>query len=130
MTKKDTNPSLFISIIPILALIAMLIINVRLFGDEALDGSVQVILLTATAIVSAITLVKKQSTWQELEKGIINSVAGATTAIVLLLLIGALAGTWMLSGIIPTMIYYGLQFINPNLFLATACLAEIGRAYV
>ena len=96
MTKKDTNPSLFISIIPILALIAMLIINVRLFGDEALDGSVQVILLTATAIVSAITLVKKQSTWQELEKGIINSVAGATTAIVLLLLIGALAGTWML----------------------------------
>ena len=67
-------------------------------------------------------MITKSTEWKNLETGIINSVAGATSAIILLLLIGALAGSWMLSGVIPTMIYYGLEFINPKLFLATACV--------
>lgn len=123
MSQKTDTPSLILSIVPVLALIAMLILNVRIFGDSALDGSVQIVLLIATALVSAITLISRRRTWQHLEKGIINSVAGSTSAIVLLLLIGALAGTWMISGVIPAMMYYGLKFINPTLFLATSCVA-------
>lgn len=123
MKHKSDTPSLILSLIPVAALIAMLILNVRLFGDSALDGSVQIVLLIATALVSGITLVSKRRTWAQLEKGIINSVAGSTSAIVLLLLIGALAGSWMLSGVIPAMMYYGLKFINPEIFLATSCVA-------
>lgn len=123
MTQKTDTPSLLLSLVPVVALIAMLILNVRLFGDSALDGSVQLVLLIATALVSAISLLSRRRSWQQLETGIINSVAGSTSAIVLLLLIGALAGTWMLSGVIPAMIYYGLKFINPEIFLATSCVA-------
>lgn len=123
MFKKTDTPSLLLSIVPIVALVAMLVLNVKIFGDDALDGSVQIVLLLATALVSAIALISQKASWDKLEKGIINSVAGSTSAIVLLLLIGALAGAWMLSGVIPAMIYYGLKFINPNLFLATSCVA-------
>lgn len=123
MTHKTDTPSLLLSLVPVVALIAMLILNVRIFGDSALDGSVQLVLLLATALVSAISLISGRRTWQQLETGIIGSVAGSTSAIVLLLLIGALAGTWMLSGVIPAMIYYGLKFINPEIFLATSCVA-------
>lgn len=123
MNQKNDTPSLILSLVPVLALIAMLVLNVRIFGDSALDGSVQIVLLIATALVSAITLITKQRNWMQLEKGIIGSVAGSTSAIVLLLLIGALAGSWMISGVIPAMMYYGLKFINPTLFLATSCVA-------
>ncbi|MDO5571630.1 MAG: Na+/H+ antiporter NhaC family protein [Bacteroidales bacterium] len=123
MNHKTDTPSLLLSIVPVVALIAMLVLNVRLFGDSALDGSVQIVLLLASALVCGITLFSKRKTWLDLEKGIINSVSGSTSAIVLLLLIGALAGSWMLSGVIPAMMYYGLKFINPTLFLATSCVA-------
>ncbi|MGL4293260.1 MAG: Na+/H+ antiporter NhaC, partial [Bacteroidales bacterium] len=123
MNHKTDTPSLLLSLVPVIALIAMLVLNVRLFGDSALEGSVQLVLLLATALVCGITLISKRKSWQELETGIINSVAGSTSAIVLLLLIGALAGTWMLSGVIPAMIFYGLKFINPEIFLATTCVA-------
>ena len=123
MNSNKKVPSLFLSILPVVALVIMLICNVKIFGENALDGSVQLILLTASAIVCAITLVGEFQSWKKIEVGIIQSVASSTSAIVLLLLIGALAGTWMLSGVIPAMIYYGMKFINPTIFLATTCVA-------
>ena len=119
---KNNTPGITLSVIPIISLIILLVINVKIFGDAALDGSVQLILLTASAFVVAISIIKKTSSWADIEKGIINSIATSTSAIILLLLIGALAGSWMVSGIIPTMIYYGLKFINPTYFLLTSCI--------
>ncbi len=123
MNQNTKLPGFIISIIPLIALIAMLVINVRIFGDSALDGSVQIVLLSASALVAGISLFSKTRNWADLEKGIISSISTSTSAIILLLLIGALAGTWMVSGIIPTMIFYGLKFINPTFFLVTSCIA-------
>lgn len=125
MQQKETGtPSFKLSLIPVIALVVLLIINVRIFGDEALDGSIQIVLLTATGITVALSMLSLKTPWERFEKAFIGSVANSTPAILVLLLIGAMAGTWMLSGIIPAMIYYGLQVISPTLFLATACIVS------
>ena len=117
-------PSFKLSILPVISLIILLIFNVYIFGDGALDGSIQIVLLTATAITVAISMWRMKTPWSMFEKGFVKSVANSTPAILVLLLIGAMAGTWMLSGIIPSMIYYGLQIVNPTIFLATACVVS------
>ena len=62
------------------------------------------------------------TSWKSILKGVSNSIASTTPAIIILLLIGSLAGTWLISGIIPTMIYYGLQILNPKIFLVAAAI--------
>ena len=108
------------ALIPVFALIAMLAFNVFVYGDDALSGSNQFILLLGggvAAIVGYFNKVKFDFMIDEVAKNI-QSTAGA---ILILLMVGALAGTWLISGIIPTMIYYGLQILNPTIFLA-ACV--------
>lgn len=108
------------ALIPVFALIAMLAFNVFVYGDSALDGSNQFVLLlgaAVAAIVGSLNKVEYKKMIQEVA-GNIESTAGA---ILILLMVGALAGTWLISGIIPTMIYYGLQILNPTIFLA-ACV--------
>ncbi|MGA8855294.1 MAG: Na+/H+ antiporter NhaC [Christiangramia sp.] len=108
------------ALIPVFALIAMLAFNVYVYGDDALSGSNQFILLMGggvAAIVGFFNKVKFDYMIDEVAKNI-QSTAGA---ILILLMVGALAGTWLISGIIPTMIYYGLQILNPTIFLA-ACV--------
>ncbi len=122
--KNQKLPSFGFSLIPVLSLVVLLIINVRIFGDAALDGSIQFVLLLATAVVVLLSMWKYKTPWDKFEKGFISGVANSTPAILVLLLIGAMAGTWMLSGIIPAMMYYGLQVINPTVFLATACVVS------
>ena len=117
-------PSFKISLIPIISLVSLLIFNVSIFGDEALDGSIQIVLLLASAITCAISIIKYKYRWEKFEKGFIRNIANSIPAILVLLLIGAMAGTWMMSGIIPGMIYYGVKIINPTIFLATACLVS------
>ena len=114
----------FIAVIPILFLIVLLSINVITFED-ALGGSNQLALLFSGAL-SSIIGIKYGSKWSEIIDGISNSIKSVTPAIIILLLIGALAGTWLLSGIVPTMIYYGLQILSPEIFLfATAIITAI-----
>ncbi|MCP9200980.1 Na+/H+ antiporter NhaC [Gramella sp. GC03-9] len=108
------------ALIPVVALIGMLAFNVFVFGDDALSGSNQFILLLGggvAAIVGYFNKVKFDDMIDEVARNI-QSTAGA---ILILLMVGALAGTWLISGIIPTMIYYGLQILNPTIFLA-ACV--------
>ncbi|MCL6217829.1 Na+/H+ antiporter NhaC [Zunongwangia pacifica] len=110
--------SIWAALIPVFALIIMLGFNVLVvYGDEALSGSNQFILLlggAVAAIVGYFNKVKFDTMIDEVAKNI-QSTAGA---ILILLMVGALAGTWLISGIIPTMIYYGLQILNPTIFLA------------
>lgn len=117
------QPKLLIALIPILFLIIFLTINVILFGDTTLDGSNQVILLLAASIAVFLAILNKIS-WESISSSIVESIGKAMPAILILLLIGSLSGTWLISGIIPTMIYYGLKIINPKVFLLTAIVVS------
>jgi NhaC family Na+:H+ antiporter len=117
--RKD--PSLLQALIPVFFLIALLSINVSIFKDSALDGSNQMVLIFSAA-VAAIVAVKLGYKWLELRKGIVKSISSAMSSMLILLLIGALTGTWLLSGVVPAMIYYGLQILNPTIFLFAACI--------
>ena len=119
MLKK---PSLLQSLIPIIVLVGLLIVNVLLvFGDNALGGANQMALLLSAAVATVIAISNGYS-WKDILKGITSSITAALPALIILLLIGALAGTWMLSGIVPAMIYYGLNILNPTFFLFATCI--------
>ncbi|HEX9649840.1 MAG TPA: Na+/H+ antiporter NhaC [Cyclobacteriaceae bacterium] len=123
MTNSKAQPSLMIALVPVIALIAMLAASVIVFGDSAIEGANQMSLLMA-ALVCGILGIGLGYKWDELQKGIVKSISSAMSAILILLFIGSLAGTWLLSGIVPAMIYYGLQILNPAIFLFAACLVS------
>ncbi len=109
------------ALIPIIALVGMLFYNVYFaFGDDALSGSNQFILLLGAAVAAIVGFYNKV-TYKQMMEEIAKNVKSTTGALLILLMVGALAGTWLISGIIPTMIYYGLQILNPTIFLA-ACV--------
>ena len=111
-----------LSFLPFLVLIALITCCVAVFGNATLDGASQVSLLVASAVSVLVGHFTKRLTWDGLEQEITNKVASCTPAIVILLLIGAIGGTWMVSGIVPTMIYYGMQIIRPEVFLVSSSL--------
>tara|TARA_R110002072_G_scaffold302271_3_gene484516 strand:- start:351 stop:1793 length:1443 start_codon:yes stop_codon:yes gene_type:complete len=111
-----------LALIPVIFLIAALFVNVKfVFKDSALDGSNQLILIFAGALTALIGL-RNGTQWKQVMQGIEKSIGSTTGAILILLMIGALAGSWMLSGIVPAMIYYGLQFLSPAIFLPSSAI--------
>lgn len=123
MTYTHSKPSLLQALLPIFFLIVALFINVRIFGDASLDGSNQMILMLSAGVASLVAL-RLGFKWKELRSGIVKSISSAMASILILLLIGSLAGTWLLSGIVPAMIYYGLMVLNPTIFLFAACIVS------
>ncbi len=118
---ENKNLSLIEALIPIIILVALLAFNVRYaFGDDALSGSNQFLLLIGAAIAAIIGFRNKVS-YQAMMEDVSKNVKSTSSAIIILLLVGALSGTWLLSGIIPTMVYYGLQILHPTIFLP-ACV--------
>ena len=117
---KNSEPSIFEAIIPIIILVGLLAYNVFIFGDDSLSGSNQFILLIGGA-VAAIVGFRNKVSFSRMMDDVAENVKSTSSAIFILLMVGALAGTWLVSGIIPTMIYYGLQILNPTIFLP-ACL--------
>ena len=115
-------PKLWLALIPILILIVILFFTIRVFGGDALGGASQISLLIATAFTSIIGICMGYTSWQEIEKHIGKSIHGIATALIILLLIGALSGSWMISGVVPTLIYYGMKLLNPTFFLAACCI--------
>ena len=115
-------PSPLISLIPIVVLVLLLFATIRTFGSDALSGGSQVSLLTTTAICILIGMAFYKIPWKDYELAITNNIAGVATAIIILLIIGALSGIWMISGVVPTLIYYGMQIIHPSFFLASTCI--------
>ncbi|WP_421809533.1 Na+/H+ antiporter NhaC [Flagellimonas sp.] len=108
------------ALIPVFALVAMLAYNVYVFGDDALSGSNQFILLMGGAMAAIVGFFNKVS-YKQMIAEVAENVRSTTGALLILLMVGALSGTWLVSGIIPAMIYYGLQILNPTIFLA-ACV--------
>ena len=95
---------------------------VSVFGTDALDGATQVSLLIASAVCVAVGYAMRRVQWEELEQKITDTIASCMPSIIILLLIGAIGGTWMISGIVPTMIYYGVQVLRPEWFLVSSSL--------
>ena len=121
--KEPRKPSLLQALVPIAVLICLLVLNVTHFGDHTLDGANQVALILASAVagIIAVTLGVK---WIHIRSSMVKSISSAMPSILILLMIGALAGTWLLSGVVPTLIYYGLKVFHPKIFLfATVIIA-------
>jgi len=115
--------SLSIALLPILFLITLLSLNVYYYGDDALSGANQMTLLLSGAFCSFLAIIRG-TPWSKILEGIRSSISDTLPALLILLLIGALAGTWLISGIVPAMIYYGLQIVNPTYFLIAACIVS------
>lgn len=121
MAENTRKPTLAEALIPITFLIVLLSINVTVFGDEALDGSNQIVLILSGA-VAGVMAIRIGVSWKTLQKGILHSINSAMSSMLILLLIGSLAGAWMISGIVPAMIYYGLKILNPTILLFASCV--------
>lgn len=118
---EKREPTLLESFIPIIFLILLLSLNVGLFGSESLSGSNQIVLIISSS-VAALVATRIGFSWFELREGVVKTISSAMTSILILLLIGSLAGSWMLAGIVPAMVYYGLQILSPGIFLFAACI--------
>lgn len=120
--KNIRVPSPLMSLVPLAVLVIFLALTIKLFGGDAIAGGSQLSLLAASAVCSAMAIGIYKRKWSELEEAFINNMKSATPAIIILLLIGAIAGTWMASGVIPTLIYYGLKVLHPSIFLPASCV--------
>jgi Na+:H+ antiporter, NhaC family len=119
LTKKQ--PTLVLALIPIAVLILLLTINVVVLGSNAISGANQIALLLASGVAGVISY-NLGYNWEEIEGSVVKSISSAMAAMLILLAIGSLSGTWLLSGIVPSMIYYGLKILNPTIFLFAACI--------
>lgn len=117
---ENKELSIWEALVPVFALVGMLAYNVYVFGDDALSGSNQFILLLGGAVAAIVGFSNKVS-YKRMLAEVAENVRSTTGALLILLMVGALSGTWLVSGIIPAMIYYGLQILNPTIFLA-ACV--------
>lgn len=113
------------ALIPVIALVGLLAYNVLVYGDDALSGSNQFVLLMGAA-VAAIVGFRNKVSYETMIDEVGNNFKSTTGAILILLFVGALAGTWLISGIIPTLIYGGLKILTPAIFLpATVIICAI-----
>ncbi len=118
---ENKELSIFEALIPILVLIALLAYNVWVYGDDAISGSNQFVLLVGAAVAMVVGFMNKVS-YKTMIDEVANNFKSTTGAILILLFVGALTGTWMMSGVIPSMIYYGLMLLSPKIFLAASLI--------
>lgn len=116
------SPHWAVSLIPFLALLVTLVLVIKAFGADALSGASQVALLFAAGVTVAISMLFYKVSWGEFEDSVVNNIKSVATAVVILLLIGAVAGSWMVSGVVPSLIYYGMKIIAPSIFLLATCV--------
>lgn len=118
---ENKELSIWKALLPVFVLVALLAFNVFVYGDDALSGSNQFILLMGAAVAAVIGFSNKVS-YKLMIDEVAENVKSTTSAILILLMVGALAGTWLISGVIPSMIYYGLQILSPTIFLAASLI--------
>ncbi|MBO5813187.1 MAG: sodium:proton antiporter [Alistipes sp.] len=115
------QPAAWVSAIPMAVLVAMLALVIKCFGSDAIMGGSQVALLSAASVCVMIAIGIYGCSWSRLEEAILDNIHTSASSIIILLLIGAIAGTWMVSGVVPTLIYYGLKVLHPSIFLVATC---------
>ena len=119
---KKRLPHPLVATIPLVVLIGLLAVIIALFGSDSLSGGSQVSLLAAMAVCVFISMVFYRNPWKAFEAQIEKTVGGVAVMILILLAVGMLAGAWMISGVVPTLIYYGVQMLSPQFFLVCACV--------
>lgn len=119
---RGGNPSAVVSLIPFVVLVAALSIVIYVFGTDALSGASQVALMFAAGVTVVLAMLLYKIPWKTFEDAILDNITSVGTSIVILLLIGAVSGSWMVSGVVPTMIYYGMKVIFPEIFLFASCV--------
>ena len=120
--RKGAKPSTLVSLLPFVFLVAALSVVIYVFGTDALEGASQVALLFAAGFTVVLSMVLYRVSWKVFEDAILDNITSVGTSIVILLLIGAVSGSWMISGVVPTMIYYGMKVIFPEIFLFASCV--------
>ena len=120
--KKLEKPTWWVSLLPFLFLVAALSVVIYIFGSDALSGASQVVLLFAAGFTVFLAMTLYRTPWKVLEDAMLDNITSVGTSIVILLLIGAVSGSWMISGVVPTMIYYGMKVIFPSIFLFATCI--------
>ncbi len=121
---KSISPSrrILIALVPLLVLMAILALDIAIFGADSILGASQVALLVAAGVCIWLSMWLYRQPWKDFEKDIVSNVSEVTPAILILFLIGAISGTWTMSGVVPTFICYGIRIISPKVFLLTACV--------
>src|SRR5574344_420890 len=112
---------IWLALLPLLLLMAMLVFTIRAFGGDSLSGPSQIVMLAASAVCCIIGIWAGKVRWHEFESQIAKNISHVSSALIILLFIGALGGAWMVSGVVPMMIYSGLDIIHPSVFLASTC---------
>lgn len=118
----DKLPHPLLSVIPLIVLVAMISLTISLFGTNSLGGGSQVSLFIATGVCICISMGVYKTKWLTFEDKIKETIGGASVSIVILIMIGMLSGSWMISGVVPTLIYYGVQIMSPQYFLVSTCI--------
>lgn len=119
-TKQKREATLLEALIPVVITIGLLMYGVLpVFGIE---GDVHIPLILGAMLAAIMAVFRLGYTWKEVEDGIVSTIAGTMQAILILAIIGMIIGTWIQSGVVPTIIYYGLMILNPSFFLVAACL--------
>ena len=122
MDKNSAKPSLLLSLLPLITLMGLLSFAYRQFGSDVSNGSSQIVLLTASAVSALLAMTFCRVKWDTIEKAMCQNILSVSSALLMLFLIGSLSGSWMVSGVVPTMIYYGVQTLHPDFFLCSCCL--------
>ena len=122
LSRYKSQTPLWIAAIPLAVLITTLALVIKCFGADAIMGGSQIALLFASSVAATLAITLCGCKWSTLEEAIIDNIRTSASAIIILLLIGAIASTWMLSGVVPTLICYGLEVIHPKCFLGIACI--------
>ena len=104
-----------IALVPFVVLVALQILVIRQFGSDAIDGASQTVLLFSAGVAVAIAMVFYKVPWRSIDGAIVDNIKTVGPAILILFLIGAISGSWMVSGVVPTMIYYGMKVLSPSL---------------
>ena len=121
MQNNPKTPTMLDVLTPILLLIIMLSFSVYLYGDDSSYGANQIALILS-ACAAAIVGIKNGYKWKDIEAGIVKGIGMGMSAILILLAVGALIGTLIMSGTVPAMIYYGLNILSPSIFYFATCI--------
>ena len=122
MTENRKLPHPLVSLIPVVILIGLLAIVIALFGSDALSGGSQIALLFGLAVCVLISMTCYHTPWKAFERQMTKTLGDVSVPLLILLTVGMLSGSWMVSGVVPTLIYYGVQILSPKLFLVSACI--------
>lgn len=115
-------PHPLVAAVPVVVLIGLLIIVISLFGSDSLTGGSQIALLIGLAVCVTISMTCYRVPWKTFERQMCKTIGDIAVTLLILLTVGMLSGSWMISGVVPTLIYYGVQILSPKFFLVSACI--------